>query len=243
MQLAHAFAALKTHLSPICSFCHQDRACRTSWLCTSCRSALSPLPARGCASCGAPFYDTGRGARCCTTCEHQPAAFTQARSLFFHKGILREKILAYKYGGQLDLESIFQEMIGEGIARHFAHVLPQIACIVPMPPDPKRGPARGYNPPLRWSLRAAQKWNIPVSWHDIGRKPAPPQAELSFAERRENTRHLFYRLRPGSIDIEGKGVLVIDDVWTTGSTVRSLCRFLKAELKPADIFVMTLARR
>ena len=233
---------IKRYLSPVCAFCRMDRDRRESWICYPCRRQLKPLSIHACIRCGAPFDEASRLAHACGRCEAVPPPFVRARSLFVYDGLLRERILAYKYGAALEVESALQELVAGG-APFVGDGLP-IAAIVPVPPDPKRGRARGYNPPLRLALRLAQELDVPVIWRGLGRRATPSQTGLSIAERTENVHTAFALRAPERLAaFKGKPVLVIDDVWTTGATVRAFSQFLKDKAGVGDIAVLTLARR
>jgi predicted amidophosphoribosyltransferase len=70
----------------------------------------------------------------------------------------------------------------------------------------------------------------------------PPQASLDWRDRQKNVKHAFGLNQKQSNIITGKNVVLIDDVITTGATIRSCVKALK-QAKPDNVYVLTLARR
>jgi ComF family protein len=112
--------------------------------------------------------------------------------------------------------------------------------IIPVPLSPARLRNREYNQSLLLADRVSQARNIPLSYDNLVRtRETAPQTELSRAVRLKNLRRAFAVRRPQ--DITGKRVLVVDDVFTTGTTVNECAKVLR-KAGAADVYVCTLAR-
>jgi len=120
--------------------------------------------------------------------------------------------------------------------------LPKVDMIIPVPLHPRRLKERGFNQSQLLGRVLAKKLNIPCDPFILIRtKDTDPQVGLSEKERRENVRGAF-AISPGMCShIEGKTLLVLDDVMTTGATVEECARTLKSA-GAEKVCVLTIAR-
>jgi len=98
---------------------------------------------------------------------------------------------------------------------------------------------RGYNQAGLYAQALSRRLNLPVRDLLTKHHPTPPQNQLGFNERRRNLAGSI-NLRPGA-GIEGERVLLIDDVYTTGSTAAACARALREGLG-VEVEVWTFAR-
>jgi ComF family protein len=118
--------------------------------------------------------------------------------------------------------------------------LDEIDLIIPVPLHAERLREREFNQSLLLADRIGRHLNIPVSCTALTRiAPAPPQTTLSRKERLNNLRQAFSVPRPESI--AGQRILLIDDVFTTGTTVNACAKTLR-KAGSAHVFVLTLGR-
>jgi predicted amidophosphoribosyltransferase len=118
-----------------------------------------------------------------------------------------------------------------------AEVVPSPAAqlIVFVPPDGDRSLKRGHHPPERLAHELGRRWGLPVE-PLLGRtRPLRPQRGLSRGERRRNVRGAF------RADAARGRILLVDDVYTTGSTVAAASSALRAA-GAAFVEVVTFAR-
>jgi ComF family protein len=112
--------------------------------------------------------------------------------------------------------------------------------VVPVPLHPQRERERGFNQSLLLALRLGHAWRLPVRADVLERTVATaPQTELSREARRTNVRGAFALRRPELV--AGRHVIVVDDVFTTGSTVIALALCLKRG-GASTVGVLTVAR-
>ena len=115
-----------------------------------------------------------------------------------------------------------------------------IDLIVPVPLHIKRLRKRGFNQALLLFTKWATTENIPYDPHVLKRpQKTVPQTNLSRKERKKNIRGAFEIRSP--VAIKGKRILLVDDVYTTGSTVNECARIL-VQGGAAMVDVLTLAR-
>ncbi len=126
----------------------------------------------------------------------------------------------------------------EYLRRH--NPFPDVDYICPVPLHPTKARARGYNQAALITKKIASYYSWNYRPKIIKRKKyTQRQSNLSPEERKLNVSRAF------SIDRKGmssdSNILIIDDVFTTGATVNSICRLLKKQLD-GKIYVLTIAR-
>lgn len=139
-----------------------------------------------------------------------------------HRGLLQNAVQAFKYDGVTELsESLAARLIEALLARNW-----QIDVIVPVPLFADREAERGYNQSTLLSEHLASAMGISsrADWLERVRH-TKQQALLSEAERRENVRDAF----EANEEVKDLSILLVDDVITTGSTLRECARALKAK--------------
>lgn len=170
----------------------------------------------------------------CGNCILQPPPYRKHRSYSRYQNLLRDLILMYKYKGIETLKRLFVdyyiELFSEEINEDFDY-------IVPIPPD--RGRQREFNPILEISKILSRRLGIALSSNNLIKvKQTLPQAGLTRAQRITNLDGAFKLKHPE--EIKEKKLLLIDDVYTTGTTINK-CAHLLLKQK-ADVVVLTLAR-
>ena len=100
-----------------------------------------------------------------------------------------------------------------------------IDCIIPIPLSKKRFKQRGYNQSERLAEGISQVTHIPVNTHAVIRAvDNPSQTQMKGSDRWDNVHHIFHLQDPESI--AHKHVLIVDDMITTGSTIRACAHAL-----------------
>ena len=114
------------------------------------------------------------------------------------------------------------------------------SLIVPVPLHPKRLRERGFNQALILAREVSKRFSLPLEFLALERhKFTEPQVHLSKEQRLENVRGAF-AVRKNK-RIEGQRVILVDDVYTTGSTIKE-CAGTLMRSGAADVAVLTLAR-
>lgn len=155
-----------------------------------------------------------------------------------YDGALRDLIHAFKYEGRRTLA----RGLGAAMRAGGAHLLEDADAVVPVPLHPWRRFRRGFNQ----SSDLAAHLGPPVV-HALWRvRATPPQAGLSAAQRQRNVRDAF-RLSPLLSAralrryLDGRVVVLVDDVRTTGATLHACAEVLR-EAGARDVRMLTLAR-
>jgi ComF family protein len=177
-----------------------------------------------------PLDDEGR----CALCRNGLTGFDTAFSYGAYEGTLRKMVQVFKYGNVPVLAGPLGAMLGRAIPRER-----QFDAIVPMPMHWRRRWERGFNQAALLADVASARLGIPISSAVRRRKATPPQAGLTGAQRRANMSGAFEVRQPAAI--QGKRVLLVDDVLTTGATAGACARALK-RAGAAQVAVATVAR-
>jgi ComF family protein len=196
-----------------------------------------------CVGCGA------HGAWLCPSCQDEilffeppwPALLDEidplqgVRAAAHLSGPLRQAIHRFKYRGLRALSPVLGEMLFDCWD---AEPWP-VDVIVPVPLHPQRQRERGYNQSALLARELARHTGLPVAEGTLLRiTPTPPQVGLKALERAENVRGAF---RCQDDALAGKQVLLVDDVLTTGATLRA-CADALLQRKIRTVWGLTLAR-
>ena len=222
-------------LPDVCPFC--EKAQQRGLLCAGCRALVETLRITGplCTVCGTPFASKTAPGHACSQCVKHAMPFNEARSAFAYDSAVRDAIHSFKYGERLILAKPFGRMLSDGAAS--VSIRPDI--IVPVPLHRKRLQMRGFNQSLLLARSVAGRLSIKLDYVSLRRvRATAPQIELKHDERQKNVAGAFEVCRPQTF--KGKNVLLIDDVFTTGATVRECAKVLKKA--GAAVCVLTLAR-
>lgn len=199
---------------------------------------LNFITAPFCQTCSYPFeFNTGHESQC-AACLTDPPPFASARCALAYDDASRDLILKFKHGDHLQAVPTLVPMM----ARAASGILSQIDLIVPVPLHRWRLLRRRYNQSalLGQGLgRETGRECIPDAL--LRTRPTPSQGHMKAGEREENVRNAFAVNPRHQAALQGKTVLLVDDVYTTGATLRACA---KALLKGGvnAVHVLTVAR-
>lgn len=183
-------------------------------LCPACADHLPCLTAERCPICALPTPQ----AQVCGACLKQAPYFDATAAVWRYDFPLDRMIQSLKYSRRLASVDFFGAAL-MALPRSSADV------ILPVPLSAQRLAQRGFNQSVEIARPLARQLGIPLELKNIHRyRDTTPQASLPWKERAKNIRHAF----ECKVGLNGKTVLVIDDVMTTGATLNELARTLKA---------------
>ncbi len=205
-------------------------------LCPTCWAAVDFIAAPHCATCGLPFaYDEGDDA-VCGGCAAETPAFDRAHAVLRYNGVARSLVLGFKHGDRTHAAPAFANWIGRGGEA----LLDSADLVTPVPLHRWRLFTRRYNQSGLLAHEIARAWGLDFSPDLLCRtRPTPSQGGFNRRERFLNVRGAF-KLRPGHT-VEGRRVILVGDVMTTGATANACARALK-RAGAESIDVLTLAR-
>lgn len=227
-------------LPPRCGRCGVDVPADAT-LCLTCWSAVTFVTEPLCEVCGLPFEIRPFGSAVCGACLAEPPVFDRARAAVVYDDATRSLVLAFKHGDRLTLAPLFAAWM----ARAGAGLMEQADVIVPVPLHRWRLLSRRYNQAavLAHALGRATGVNV-VDSLLLRTRQTPSQGRKSAAQRTLNVRGAF-ALRnncDGAAEvIEGRRIVLVDDVFTAGATVSACTRVLRRSGAVA-VDVLTLAR-
>ena len=202
------------------------------FICARCRSNLPYLPDSVCTKCGKPIsgYDV------CPSCKSSRVTIDGIRSVFRFDGVIRKAIHVFKYSHVKALVDPFAELLYTYL---LAHPL-QGAILVPVPLHRDRLKARGYNQSALVARKLGIYMNFPVSEDCLIRiKNSIPQVQTMNGEERTRNVADAFNCRDGRL--QGKYVILVDDVCTTGSTLDACAVALKKS-GVSSVWGITIAR-
>jgi ComF family protein len=225
---------------PMCAGCARAfYSDKSEPFCPDCFIALDLISEPYCPLCGIPFGAEKMTSHLCGDCLGSVHRFDRARATGFYQGLMREVVHRFKYGGQTFLVNPLARMlIGPGKELTRLH---RIDTIVPVPLHYKRLRQRGFNQASLLARRLGSLLKIPVDYSSLKRtRWTDPQIGLSRNQRAANVKGAF-SLKARE-KIRGKGILLLDDVLTTGETVNQCVRVLKKDGGAREVVVLTVAR-
>ena len=220
-ELAACFNLL---LPPACLLCRQllTTDLDAQSLCRACLTDMSSLSSAHCSCCAQPFPNATSN-HLCSSCLKRPPSFSIVHAAGLYQGNIKDAVHQLKYRNQLTLAKPLGQLLGKIVAAAGAGFAPD--CIVPVPLHPHRLRQRGYNQALELARPISRELNVPLDTTLLQRcRKTLQQQGLSATERRSNLRNAF-TLTSKTPAIK---VLLVDDVMTTGETVRECCRVLVA---------------
>ncbi len=204
-------------------------------LCATCWAKLSFIAPPFCPRLGIPFvYDPGPGLLSMQAIA-DPPAYQRARAAVRYDEVARTLVHALKYHDRTDLAP----SMGRWMARAGRELLEDADLLVPVPLHWRRGWSRRYNQAGTLARAIARHSGVPVARDALRRiRPTEHQVGLSRAERASNVQGAFQVAVDRRPEIQGRRVILIDDVLTSGATVDACARaLLRAHARQVDVLV------
>jgi ComF family protein len=206
-------------------------------ICQDCQPELRTLTPPFCPGCGMPFPNSSGPEHYCSSCLQSLWHFDMARSIFIYKGSLLNLIHNFKYSGTTTALSTFADYMN--IINPLKNIEPP-DLIIPVPLHITRLHERGFNQAVVLAKIFFPKERKKIKTELLIRKRKTiPQTGLSENQRRNNLKNAFSVCDPSQV--KEKTIILVDDVFTTGTTVNECCKLLK-RCKAKKIIVLTLAR-
>jgi ComF family protein len=207
-------------------------------LCNGCFAGLTPISHPICTVCGLPFSTSKGQDHLCENCVRKRPWYDFVRAPFFYSGPLMEAIQRFKYNSQTQLASSLGSLLSS-FAREWVPN-PEDFLAVPVPLHERRLRERGFNQSLLLAKVLASELGAQLDYLSLVRKRyTRAQTGLRKEERRKNVKDAFSVIYPELIN--GKKLLLIDDVFTTGHTLNECAKTLKRS-GATVVVCLTLAR-
>jgi ComF family protein len=228
--------ALDIALPTLCVACREPVA--GEGVCAACWAKLSFIAPPFCPRLGIPFvYDPGPGLLSMQAIA-APPAYQRARAAVRYDEVARTLVHALKYQDRTDLAPA----MGRWMARAGQELLSEADALVPVPLHWRRGWSRRYN--QSGALARVIQWQsgVPVKGDALQRvRPTQQQIGLTRSERETNVQGAFKVAADRRAEIQGRRIVLIDDVLTSGATTDACARAL-LRAKAAQVDVLVFAR-
>lgn len=194
-------------------------------ICAACARPIEFVRPPHCTTCGHPYYGEVQGERMCPHCQGLAPAYREGRTAVLLKGPIRAMVHELKYHHGLhvmeDVTAIFRQMSALG-------VWVRGAVLVPVPLHPRKERERGYNQSQLLAECLVRIAGGGTKAAALLRRIEDTQSQ-TYHDRRTRLANLknAFALAPGAAITPAQHYLLVDDVFTTGSTLNSCARVLR----------------
>lgn len=203
-------------------------------ICEGCTSKIEYVKEPVCKKCGKPLDD--ERVEFCGDCKYHTHHYVQGKALWVYKGWVKKSIYRLKYKNRREYGTIYaRELVkqyGGWIRRK------KIQAIIPIPLHKSRKRERGYNQAEVIAREMGREMGLPVYNRLLIRSVnTRAQKELNDRERKNNLKKAF---KISKNDVQLKKVLLVDDIYTTGSTIDAVAQTLR-EAGVVEIYFVSVS--
>ncbi len=221
-----------------CGGCGGEVTGRGMHLCWECLAGAVYVKDPLCSCCGDPVDGAVHHAFLCSWCRRTHPAFAEARSAIRLRGPMKDVIHAFKYERACHLAGDLGGFLVGCVQAHYSEIAFDGVTYVPL--HPLKARERSFNQSRLLAVSVARKLGIPILHRSLSRvRVTRTQTRLSAEERKANVRGAFEARMPEWT--EGRRLLLVDDVMTTGATVAECSRVLM-DAGAVSVHVVTVAR-
>ncbi|RAL24551.1 ComF family protein [Thermoflavimicrobium daqui] len=231
-------------LSKPCWFCSTPIrslpfACIWKQICFTCQEHFMRINGSVCQKCGRPMVEEENPA--CLDCSQiDSSTFTPNRSVVLYQGQAKKIIQIFKYRGQERLAVPLGRWMAEVCFQYYRSVPFSLITYVPL--HENRLKQRGFNQAELLAQVMGRQLRLPVQKLLIRRRETSSQSQRSRKERLQALQHAFILNEEfDSTWLSRQCVLLVDDVYTTGSTLRECVKPL-SEIGVKQVYTITFAR-
>lgn len=206
-------------LPPKCIICHQREINNNGIFCQLCFGKITIIDRPYCITCGKLFLNGIPENTICEMCIKYPRQFNIARSIFLYNPEIKKLIVKIKQSANRNLVKASVDLF----YKKYPEVFQNVKYIIPVPSHWLRILRRGFNPPDLIAWRLSQLTKIPINRKLKRIRKTAYQHNKVFKERLINVQDAF--VYKG--DLNETSVLLIDDVFATGSTLNECAKAIK----------------
>ncbi len=225
---------LKVSLFPpdiTCDVCFAELSSKTRFnLCGACLQQLPFVGESFCLVCGTALSDE---ANYCIRCQNTKSTFRVNRAPLLYEGLAVKMILSLKYNSKKYIASTLAALMCDSFISNAMQEPDFVTCVAMTSKELKQ---RGFNQSMLLAKEVSRRLNIPFENCLIKVKETKTQKKLTAKERAENLENAFVAIP----DVKGKKILLVDDVFTTGSTANACARALHKS-KAVSVDTLTAA--
>ena len=190
-------------------------------ICGECENKFVYIKAPFCQKCGKELKD--KRAFYCHDCAVKEHSYDKGMALFSY-GSAAESIYRFKYRGRQEYAAYFGERMAQILGKRILELKPD--ALVPVPIHSSKKRTRGYNQAELIAKELGRRLEIPVRTDLVHRvRKTQPMKNLSAQERQNNLKKAF---KIGHFDVKLYTIIIIDDIYTTGSTIDAVADELRS---------------
>lgn len=215
---------------PRCAVCDEileaECICAGKMIHPACEAKLYPVGANVCFCCGRPLASEER--EYCYNCIKRfrgtkPVYCRQGKAVYIYRGEIRKSVYRFKYSNRREYAGFYAQQAAETYADWIHRI--GVDAIVPVPMYKPKMRRRGYNQAEIFGAGLAEICGLPLVKNGVRRiKNTRPQKYLSDEERKNNLKKAF---QAADFIVKYKKILIVDDIYTTGSTVEAVAGELR----------------
>lgn len=207
-----------------CPVCGEIVMPKGELICPGCRKELSFVQGPVCLRCGKELVE--KDGEYCLDCRRHQRTTEFGGALLNYNEVSARSMAQIKYKNRREYLDFYSEEMVRTLGGKIKAM--RADCLVPVPVHPARKRERGYNQAEELAVRLGRRLSLPVYPKGLARrKKTAPQKELTPGERLKNLEKAF-TAEASALPPRSEGVILIDDIYTTGSTIEACARALKA---------------
>lgn len=217
-----AFEAISDLIFPRrCAVCDRPVDRLGQGVCLKCKSQIQYIKAPFCMKCGKQLNEPQQ--EYCNDCLRRKHFYLQGKALYDY-GSMADSIFRFKYMGRQEYAGFYGKELYDRYGFWLRAVRPD--ALVPVPIHASRKRKRGYNQAELLAAELSKYSGLPVnSKLIIRKKKTKPQKDLTTQERQNNLKKAFKICQN---DVKLSTIVIIDDIYTTGSTIDDMAKLLMA---------------
>lgn len=207
-----------------CPVCGDIVAPKSGYICNECHNKLQVVKEPRCKKCSKPIES--EEAELCYDCSTKHFEYTNGYAMWIYDGIMKKSISDFKYKGRREYAAYYSDELIRYYGRTIKEINPD--ALIPIPLFREKQVQRGFNQAEVLAKAIGKRLDIPVINILIRDKKTLPQKELNDKERFNNLLKAFKLSEKNHWDFNQiKRVILVDDIYTTGSTIEACSRVLK----------------
>lgn len=205
---------------PRCPVCDNVLKISDKLICMGCYEKLKYVQSPSCMKCGKPLKAEEH--EYCHDCSEKNHIFERGVALFEYSSV-HESIYRFKYQGRKEYGAFYASQISLHLGKQIEEM--KADALIPVPLHKKKMRIRGYNQAQVLAEEMSKYIGIPTRTDMVERKKwTVPQKELNNSERQKNLKKAFNIVEN---DVKLDTIIIVDDIYTTGSTINELAREFK----------------
>ena len=203
----------------------------------TCENKFYSIQGAVCMHCGRPIGNIN--SEYCYDCMqkgyHKKSCITQAKSLYLYKGSIKKSMYRFKYSNKREYAEFFAQKAVDEYTVWLKRI--GVEAIIPVPMYKKKQKRRGYNQAECFAMELSKRTGIPIKKDLVCRTiDTAPQKKLGAVERKNNLKKAFHCAEN---IVQYKYIMVVDDIYTTGSTAEAVAGEL-IKRGAHRVFLMTI---